>query len=67
MLSPKFDIESIMIKKYIKAKVKTFNDIVNKVFWNDKIPKEVCGLICPNAIKFYRQFLITPGAQKTLS
>ena len=56
-----------MIKKYIKAKVKTFNDIVNKVFWNDKIPKEVCGLICPNAIKFYRQFLITPGAQKTLS
>ena len=57
MLSPKFDIESIYDKKkYIKAKVKTFNDIVNKVFWNDKIPKEVCGLICPNAIKFYRQF-----------
>ena len=41
MLSPKFDIESIYDKKkYIKAKVKTFNDIVNKVFWNDKIPKE---------------------------
>ena len=56
MLSPKFHTESVYDKKYIKAKVKTFNDIVNKVFWNDKIPKEVCGLICPNAIKFYRQF-----------
>ena len=40
MLSPKFHTESVYDKKYIKAKVKTFNDIVNKVFWNDKIPKE---------------------------
>ena len=40
MLSPKFHIESVYDKKYIKAKVKTFNDIVNKVFWNDKTRKE---------------------------
>ena len=40
MLSPKFHTESVYDKKYIKAKVKTFNDIDNKVFWNDKIPKE---------------------------
>ena len=29
-----------MIKKYVKTKVKTFNDVVNTVFSDNKIPKE---------------------------
>ena len=27
-------------EKYIKAKVKEFNGVVNTSFWGDKIPKE---------------------------
>ena len=31
---------SIYDEKYIKAKVKKFNDVVNKKFCGDKVPKE---------------------------
>ena len=34
MVNPVYD------KKYIKAKVKEFNGVVNTKFWDDKVPKE---------------------------
>ena len=33
-------------EKYIKAKVKTFNEVVNRVFSDDEIPKEGIHYIC---------------------
>ena len=36
----KFHSNPVYDEKYIKTKVKTFNGVVNKNFWNDKIPKE---------------------------
>ena len=35
-----------MIKKYIKATVKTFDDVVNMILYNDKIPKENVHYTC---------------------
>ena len=40
LLDTKFHSKPAYDEKYIKAKVKTFNAMVNTVFWNDKIPKE---------------------------
>ena len=40
MLSIKFHINPVYDEKYIKAKVKTFNGVVNTAFWNDKIANE---------------------------
>ena len=39
-LNIKFHSMSIYDEKYIKAKVKKFNDVVNKKFCGDKVPKE---------------------------
>ena len=36
----KFNSKPVYDEKYIKAKVKTFNDVVNTVFSDNKIPKE---------------------------
>ena len=36
--------------KYIKAKSKTFNEVVNTVFSDDKIPKESIHYTCAAAI-----------------
>ena len=47
------DIWNIMMKKYIKAKVKTFNGVVNTIFWNDKIPKENEHYTCIATISTY--------------
>ena len=40
MLNIKFHRKPVYDKKYIKAKVKTFNVVVSTIFWNDEIPKE---------------------------
>ena len=39
MLIIKFHSKPVYNEKYIKAKVKTFNSVVNAIFWNDEIPK----------------------------
>ena len=39
-LDIKFHSKVAYHEKNIKAKVKTFNGVVNAVFWNDEIPKE---------------------------
>ena len=39
-LDMKFHSKFVYDEKYIKAKVKTFNKVVNTVFSDDKIPKE---------------------------
>ena len=36
----KFHSKPVYNEKYIKAKVKALNGVVNTIFWNDKIPKE---------------------------
>ena len=36
----KFHSKPVYNEKYIKAKVKALNGVVNAIFWNDKIPKE---------------------------
>ena len=40
ILSMKFHSKAVYDQEYIKAKVKTFNSIVNTIFWDDEIPKE---------------------------
>ena len=40
MLNREFHSKPVYDEKYIKSKVKTFNGVVNTIFWNDKIPKE---------------------------
>ena len=42
----KFHSKAIYDKKYIKAKVKPFNGIVNTIFWNDEIPKDIAHYTC---------------------
>ena len=37
-------------KKYIKAKVREFNIVLNSNFWNDKIPKEGVHHTCITCI-----------------
>ena len=39
-LNIKFHSMPVYDEKYIKAKVKEFNGVVNTNFWGDKIPKE---------------------------
>ena len=39
-LNIKFHSMPVYDKKYIKAKLKEFNGVVNTKFWSDKIPKE---------------------------
>ena len=39
-LNIKFHSMDVYDKKYIKAKVKEFNSVVNINFWGDKVPKE---------------------------
>ena len=40
LLNVKFYSQPIYDDKYIKTKVKTFNNMINKLFSGDKIPKE---------------------------
>ena len=42
----KFHSKPIYDEKYIKAKVKPFNGIVNTIFWNYEIPKENAHYTC---------------------
>ena len=50
-LNIKFHSQPIYDEKYIKTKVKTFNDIINTVFSDNKVPKESIHYICIAAIK----------------
>ena len=46
----KFNSKLVYDEKYIKAEVKTFNGIVNTIFWNDEIPKENVHYTCIAAV-----------------
>ena len=46
MLNMKFHSKSVYDKKYIKAKIKILSDMVNTIFWSDKIPEEIVHFIC---------------------
>ena len=46
----KFHTEPIYAEKYIKTKVKTFNDVISTVFSDNEIPKERNHYICIAAI-----------------
>ena len=49
-LDIKFHSKPAYDEKYIKAKVKTFNGVVNTVFSDNKIPKESIHYICITGI-----------------
>ena len=42
----KFHVNPVYVEKYIKANVKIFNGVVNRIFWNDKIPKKNIQYTC---------------------
>ena len=50
VLNVKFHSQPIYDDKYIKTKVKTFNNIINTLFSGDKIPKERNHYVCISAI-----------------
>ena len=50
MLSVKFHSTPVYDEKYIKAKLKAFNDVVNTRFWNDEIPKGNVHYTCIAAV-----------------
>ena len=50
MLSIKFHSQPIYDEKYIKTKVKTFNNTINTLFSGDEIPKERIHYVCISAI-----------------
>ena len=45
-LDIKFHSKPAYDEEYIKTKVKAFNNVVNTIFWNDKIPKGNVNYIC---------------------
>ena len=49
-LNIKLHSQPIYDEKYIKNKVKTFNDVINTVFLDNKVPKEGINYICIAAI-----------------
>ena len=50
VLNVKFHSQPIYDDKYIKAKVKTFNNAINTLFSGDEIPKERVHFLCISAI-----------------
>ena len=50
VLNVKFHSQPIYDDKYIKTKVKTFNNTINILFSGDKIPKERIHYVCISAI-----------------
>ena len=50
ILNVKFHSQPIYDDKYIKTKVKTFNNTVNTLFSGDEIPKERIHYVCISAI-----------------
>ena len=49
-LKIKFHSQPVYDEKHIKAKVKTFNEVANATFSDDKVPKEGIHYICIAAI-----------------
>ena len=50
VLNVKFHSQSIYDGKYMKTKVKTFNNMINTLFSGDEIPKERNHYVCISAI-----------------
>ena len=46
ILNTKFQSMSVYDKKYIKAKVREFNDVIKTNFWGDEKPKEGAHHTC---------------------
>ena len=53
ILNVKFHSQPIYDDKYIKTKVKTFNNTINTLFSGDEIPKEIIHYVCISAICVY--------------
>ena len=49
-LEMKFNSQPVYDEKYIRTKVKTFNEVVNIIFSVNKIPRESIHYICIAAI-----------------
>ena len=49
-IKKEFDSEPVCNKKYLKAKVKSYNGKINTNFHNNKLPKEGSQFICLSVI-----------------
>ena len=61
LLNVKFYSQPIYDDKYIKTKVKTFNNMINKLFSGDKIPKKEIIMF------ILQQFVLILSRQEKLS
>ena len=50
ILSTKFHSQPVYDEKYIKTEVKSFNEVVNKIFPDNEIPKKINHYTCIAAI-----------------
>ena len=50
ILNVKFYIQPIYDDKYLRTKVKTFNNTINTLFSGDEIPKERINYVCISVI-----------------
>ena len=50
MLNIKFHSQPVYNEKYVKAKVKALNGVINTIFSDDKVPTEGIHYICNAAI-----------------
>ena len=50
MLNTKFHSKHAYGEKYLKAKVRTFNGVLNTIFCSDKIPKDYVHYTCIAAV-----------------
>ena len=57
-IKKEFDSESVCNEKYVKAKVKSFNERINTHFHNNKIPKEGFQFIWLSVILIDSVFII---------
>ena len=55
-LKKEFDTEQVYNEKYLKAKIKSYNGIININFHNYKIPKESFQFICLSVILIHSVF-----------
>ena len=64
MLVIRFHSKPAYDENYIKAKVKTFNSVLNTIFWNDKIPKQREHYTCRAVISIHSVIEIDKKLQR---
>ena len=55
-IKKEFDIEPVYNEKYLKAKIKSYDEKINTNFYNKKMPKEGSQFICLSVVLFNSVF-----------